>query len=79
MLELLLTEQHHEPSSYFWFTAVALQRIHGISVETRKKATAALVDVKRQAKQKRIDAAELPDQQYTQELLTGLDAVKKLG
>ncbi len=44
MLEDLLRE-HHEPYSYAWFWGVALQRVHGISVEKRKKATAALVEV----------------------------------
>ncbi len=78
MLEQLLHE-NHEPSSYFWFVAVALQRIHRITVETRRKAQAILVDVKRQAKQQRVDAGELPDQQFSQQLtLDAVAGVKKL-
>jgi len=79
MLELLLHE-NHEPMSYFWFVAVALQRIHGITVETRKKAQAILVDVKRQAKQSKLDAGELPDKQYAEQLTMELLAnAKKMG
>jgi len=57
VLEHLLTETH-EPYTYFWFVATLLHRIHGITIEQRKKGTQILVDVKRRAKQKRIDAGE---------------------
>jgi len=53
MLDDLLRE-NHDVYGYQWFWAVALQRIHGVSVEKRKKATAILVDVKRQAEQQRV-------------------------
>lgn len=76
-LELLLTDGH-EPSSYYWFVAVLLHRIHGITIDQRKKATAALVDVKRQAKRAKQDAGEAQDPQYQQEILQGLQKVKGL-
>ena len=71
-LEHLLTE-NHEPYTYFWFVATLLHRIHGISIDQRKKGTQILVDVKRQAKQKRVDAGESADKQFTEQLI--LDAV----
>ena len=67
-LETLLTDGH-EPTSYYWFVAVLLQRIHGVTIAQRKAATARLVDVKRQAKRAAQDAGQLPDKQYTEQLL----------
>jgi DNA-binding MarR family transcriptional regulator len=78
-LELLLTDGH-EPMSYYWFVAVLMHRIHGITIEQRKKGAAILVDVKRQAKQKRVDAGELPDKQASEQMIMDLTAgVKQAG
>jgi hypothetical protein len=81
-LEQLFGEGHHQPQGYFWFTAVALNRIHGITVDQRKEATQKLVDVKRQAKEARrgkVDAGELPDHQFTQEtMFSAVAGVKNL-
>lgn len=43
LLENLFSEAHHQPHNYYWFVAVALQRIHGVSIDIRRKATAILV------------------------------------